>query len=338
MATAAEQLSEEYRRLNPALEKVYVIPDIARVSAQNSYLFLLYREFLEGSIPGVLLESFSFLHPRIVWRRLRGEQSLLHHHWFEFHNLRTFLNVLWKLFWLSLYRLAGGKIVWTIHNRQPHQGNHPALNRRLRRLWALLPHKVHLHCPSAGRIVGPELGIAAEKFFVVAHPPYPARLLSREEARRQLQSAYPEIGLPESAPLLMMFGYIARYKGILATVELFRQLEGRGCLLIAGPVKWGNTEYGVALRQSAAEDPRIVLIDRYIPENQVPLFLNSADYLVFNYEDILNSGGVVLAQSYRKPVIVPDMGCLQELSGEDVHKFSDQAGLRRILQGLLSPA
>lgn len=337
MATAAEQLSEAYRRLRPGLEKVYVIPDIARVSAQNSYLYLLYREFLEGRIPGVSLESFSFLHPRIVWRRLRGEQSLLHHHWFEFHNLRTLLNALWKLFWLSLYRLAGGKIVWTIHNRLPHQGHFPALNRRLRRIWARLPHQIHLHCRSAGRIAGPELGIAAEKFFVVPHPPYPARLLPREEARRQLQEAYPEITLPENGPLLLMFGYIARYKGILEAVEIFRALAGRGRLLVAGPVKWGNAEYGAALRASAAQDPRIVLIDRFIPEDHVPLFLNGADFLLFNYQDILNSGGVVLARSYRRPVIVPDMGCLQELSGEDVHKFSDRAGLRRILQGLLSP-
>lgn len=338
MATAAEQLNEAYRRLNPVLEKVYVIPDIARVSTQNGYLYLLYREFLDGGIPGISLESFSFLHPRIIWRRLRGEQSLLHHHWFEFHNLRTFLNALWKLFWLSLYRLAGGKIVWTVHNRQPHLGNYPALNRRLRRLWALLPHKVHLHCRSAGSIAGPELGIATEKFFVVAHPPYPARLLPREEARQQLQSAYPEITLPQSGPLIMMFGYIARYKGILAATELFRQLAGPGCLLIAGPVKWGNAAYGEALRQAAEKDPRIILIDRYIPEEHVPFFLNAADFLLFNYEDILNSGGVVLAQSYRRPVIVPDMGCLRELSGDDVYKFSDKAGLRRILQGLLSPA
>lgn len=171
---------------------------------------------------------------------------------------------------------------------------------------------------------------------MIAHPPYPARLLPRKEARRQLQSDYPEITLPESGPLLLMFGYIARYKGILAAAELFRQLAGRGCLLIAGPVKWGNDAYGGALRQAAEQDPRIVLIDRYIPEDHVPLFLNAADFLLFNYEDILNSGGVVLAQSYRRPVIVPDMGCLRELSGDDIYKFSDPAGLRRILEELLS--
>lgn len=277
------------------------------------------------------MKSSSFLRPAIVFRRLAGEKSLLHHHWFEFQNLRMLLNLLWKLFWVALYRLAGGKIVWTVHNRVPHSPNYRWLNRALRRLWAKIPHRIHVHCQTAIPLLVPVLGVPADKFFVVPHPRYPARTIPPARARRFLQEHYPVMKFQQEEPIFMMFGYIAQYKGILEVMEIFSR-QAAGMLIIAGTLKHGNRDYLAALQKIERSSANIHLIIEHIPEAHVPMFLCAADYLIFNYADILESGGVALGKSYHCRLIVPNRGCLRELSGKNIWKFDTGAELAQLIE------
>ncbi len=46
-----------------------------------------------------------------------------------------------------------------------------------------------------------------------------------------------------------------------------------------------------------------------------------ADCTIFNYRDVLTSGGVHLALAYKKPVIAPLSGCLKELQNNQINFF-----------------
>ncbi len=328
------RLLQEYRSLCPGVRVLYVIPDIARFSKHNPYLEFLYAPVFAAARGTVQLQSSSFLNPAIVFRRIAGEKSVLHHHWFEFQNLRMLLNLLWKLFWAALYRLAGGKIVWTVHNRVPHAPKYRWLNRALRRLWAKIPHRIHVHCQTAIPLLVPVLGVPPDKFFVVPHPQYPARLVPPFRARQWFREHYPAVTLEQAVPVFMMFGYIAEYKGILEVMEIFSR-QAAGQLIIAGALKQGNRGYLGALQKIERSAPNVHLIVAHIPEAHIPMFLGTADYLIFNYSDILESGGVMLGKSYHCRLIVPNRGCLRELSGKNVWKFDTGAELAQLIEKLV---
>lgn len=329
---AGQQLLLEYKKLCPELDRVYVIPDIEKFSRHNHYLYLLYKDFIENNeLREIRLTSFSVLSPAIVWRKLRGERSLLHHHWFEFHDLRSFLNVLWKIFWIALYKLAGGKVVWTIHNINPHEKKFRFLNKAIRRVWSKIPDKFHVHCQKAREIISPVLAISLDRFFIVAHPPYPAEIMDRQKALELLRRKYlPE--LDSSSTIFLMFGYIAEYKGILEVIEIFKNLGDSKVLLVAGPVKRNNKKYFESMANLAGRSRNILLIEKYIPEEDVAIFLNACDCALFNFSDILSSGGVELALGYHKKIIIPNKGCLEELEGEGIYKFGNRNELRNILE------
>lgn len=325
---SSEALLEIYRTLCPKVEKVYVIPDIEKMSERNSYLALLYQTFFEAR-QKVKLESSSFLHPRIVFRRLFGEKSILHHHWFEFHNLRGFLNVCWKIFWITLFKIAGGKVVWTLHNRHPHAAAFPHANYFLRKIWSKLPHKIHVHCQTAVEEMSPLLNISKERFFVVPQPDYPVTRMAAPNSRSMLKKAYPEMDITSDIPLFLMFGYIAEYKGVLKVVETFCEISQPFRLIIAGPVKWGNEAYWQKIQIAAKKSPHIYLLGDFIPDDQVHAFFGAANYVLFNFRDILNSAGVLIAKNYGKKMILPNKGCLKELSGEGIYKFENTEELRQ---------
>ena len=322
-----------YRSISPSVGKIYVIPDIEKFSRHNTYLQLLYGNLLDKNSP-VAVQSFSIVPLAIILRRLSGEQSVVHHHWFECRDFPGLLNVFWKFTILGIYRFFGGKIVWTVHNRLPHSGKWLRINRFLRKIWSKFPQKIHVHCKSAIQPVSKELGIPAHRFFVVEHPPYPAQILPADRAKTLLAEQFPNLRFSSDQRIFLMFGYIAPYKGILEVAEIFEKMNSDKVLVIAGSVKREGKEYAHALKIIADRAANIHIITAHIPETEVPLFFNAVDTVIFNYRDILQSGGVVLARSYHKTVIVPTIGCLKELTGSDVHHFENIGHLNKIISAL----
>ncbi len=326
------KLLEAYKSTCPHVQKIYVMPDIIKFSRHNQYLHLFYKEFIEGSSPAFPeLQSFSFFNPAVILRKILGEKSIVHHHWYEFGDLRTFLNLAWKTFWIIIYRALGGKLIWSVHNRYPHQEKYRKFNHFLRKRWAKLANSIHVHCHEAIGIMSPLLAVPGEKFFVIPHPEYPAQITGRQPAIEDLNAAYSAVEIGSDSKVFLMFGHISAYKGIAETASIFKSLEGKNILVIAGAVKKGEEKYYEEIRQTAKGSPNIILVNRSIPEEDVPLFFNAADYVVFNHRDVLSSGGIMLALAYRKKIICANRGCIREVSGENIFKFNSQDELADIL-------
>lgn len=325
-------LLAQYRAIQPHVSTVYITPDIHRMAASDPYPYALYSEVLDAERRGELrIHTMKVLTPALILRRLRGERSIVHHHFFEIRDLSSFINVWWKTLLLTLYRIAGGRIVWTIHNTYPHERTMLWLIRPLRKYIARVSTHLHVHCREAVRIMSDVLHLPTDKFFVIEHPLYNAIWIEQHDARQQLERRYPELRLPHDRPLVLMLGAIARYKGIEGVVDLIGQLDQPPALIVAGAVKKGNSRYAATLRRAAAEQPYTRITTSRIPDSDMPLFYNAADYILFNYTDILTSGGAAWARSYRRPIIIPRKGCLRELTGSSITAFDNTEELRSIL-------
>lgn len=337
----SEKLLNIYRALSPDIRKLYVFPHIERSSRFNQYLSLLYSGLPDAEeSPSVAVRSGSFFSPLIVLGKIFGEKSVVHHHWFECRNISSLLNALWKLTMMALYRLSGGKIVWTVHNKYPHQRKLLRINVALMYALARLAHRLLVHCGEAQRIMAGYLRVSSDKFSVVEHPDYPVISVTREAAVKYLAERYGMGDLSERRPVFLMYGYIAPYKGNTEVMEMFLSDEDiPGVLVLAGRVKPEEEEYGREVERLASSSDRIYRTGMMIPDEDVAYFFGAADYLIFNFHrDILYSGGVHTALNYNKNIIVPDAGCFRELEGENILKFKDRDQLKSVLIRVSSQA
>jgi glycosyltransferase involved in cell wall biosynthesis len=328
-----EILLKEYRDLCENVQKIYVVPLINFSFKKTSYLYLLYKNFIEEKEKYNLdIESLSiFALPKIVLSRFINRKSLLHYHWLEISDLQSLSGMIWKLFWITVFKLINGKIIWTIHNTMPHSSNYILLNRAVRKYMAHLADRLQVHCKSAVNIMSPLLNVGKDNFFIIEHPVFPVENMEKNKAVYFLNKKFFHGKILSNDKLFLMFGEIAAYKGIKEVIEIFNYLEQDKKLIIAGTVKKGNEKYYSEMLSLIKNDKQILIESKRINDEDVPVFFNSIDFVLFNFRDVLTSGSVVLALNYKKDVIIPQMGCLNEIVGKNVIKFKTQEELKNIL-------
>lgn len=322
-----QKLLQEYKNLLPSVRKVYVVPLFNLKLKESDYMYLLYKDIIEGKInSSISIESLSvFAHPKFFFKKIAGEKSLLHYNWLEVTDFKSFFGMLWKLFWITAYKLIGGRIIWTIHNKFPHNNNFKMSNKIFRRYMASIADKLHVHCNYAVEQMSRILNVGKSKFIIIEHPVYPAVIMERTEAIKLLEKKY-HLNLAENKKIFLVFGAIAKYKGIKEIIGIFKQEIRNHYLIVAGVIKKGSQKYFNELKNESAGCSNIILLGEMIPNEDLPLFFNSSDCVVFNYEEILTSGGVMTALSFGKKVIAPSIGCISEIKDENIYLFQREAG------------
>ena len=141
--------------------------------------------------------------------------------------------------------------------------------------------------------------------------PIPAAV-TRATARQRL-------GLPAAATVLLHFGLMRPYKNVPHLIRTFRAMpEPTRVLLVVGRPFDAAIEREVRDAADGASNVRLDL--RWIPPEEVQIFFAASDLVVLPYRRILNSGAVVLALTFGRPVLVPDLGAMrdqQEAFGAD---------------------
>lgn len=327
------QLIELYRSIIEDVEAVYVFPDIEGSSKYNPYLKLFYNELLSKSEKGNTIRCTSPLplFPLFIVKRIFAEKSIVHYHWLNFFNIRGFFVISWKLSLLLLYKFLGGHIVWTVHNKHLHSKKYLRINMFFRRLMAKIATKLHVHCKEAGTIMAPILQINEDKFFIVKHPMYPVVPMDFKKAREYLaKTLLPNINTTK--PLFLMYGNIGEYKGIIDIIPLITSDIGQ--LIIAGENKKVERRYLRNIESVIQDKNNICLINGFLPEEDEKFLFSAADCILFNFKEILSSGSVMLALSYKKKIVIPNIGCLKGLSGPDIYKFNTQTELKERIHAI----
>lgn len=211
---------------------------------------------------------------------------------------------------LRRLRRRGIGIVWTVHNVTHHERERAGLEIRACRRLARLAHRLIVHCEAARAEVAAAYRAPRDRIDVVPHghyiDAYPPPT-ERSEARRR-------VGLAEDDLVFLYFGQIRDYKGI---PELLRTLElddtGTATLVVAGEAK--NPQAERALRERAAENPRLRFEVGTVPDDRLAALIDACDAVVLPYRRSLTSGSAMLAGSRGRAVIAPRIGCMEEMAG-----------------------
>jgi glycosyltransferase involved in cell wall biosynthesis len=134
---------------------------------------------------------------------------------------------------------------------------------------------------------------------------------SHEEARRRL-------GIPPDQPVALFFGYVRAYKGLdLALGALARAPVADLRLWVVGEFYEDRASYEAQIRSLGLTD-RVVLVDRYVPNEELPLYFQAADLVVQPYRSATQSGIAQIAFAFGKPVIATRVGGLPEQIADGV--------------------
>jgi beta-1,4-mannosyltransferase len=273
--------------------------------ARNPYNDLLYTAIRQA---GAEVREYA------SWPLLLSHWDILHIHWPEsLLETKSWLHARWSevksLGLLDRARRRGTRIVWTVHDLKPHDLVFPTLERRF---WQAVLDRVD----GVIGLTRTGLDLAHQRFphlatrpsFVVPHGHYRGRYpneVGKAEARRRL-------GVEGGATVITYFGQIRPYKNVPRLIASVRALPAPVTLFVCGRLS-KRVDMADELANAAGADPRIRLETRFIADEDVQLFLNAADLLVFPYRDILNSGSALLGLSFDRPVLVPKLGAMGEL-------------------------
>lgn len=263
--------------------------------------------------------------------------DLLHLHWLHPWFLgQNFLATLARsrrfLAEVRAARARGTRLVWTAHNLVNHEQQHVAIDRFVTRRIGRLADAIIAHSRQAKERVAACCGLAdAERIAVIPQgnhiDDYPNEI-SRAAARAAL-------GVAEGACLFLFLGRVRPYKGVFELIDAFRaaDLPADCALHIAG--KTHDERERLRLKKRCRKAPRVVLHYGFVEVERVQVFMNAADFVVLPYRDILSSGAAILATSFGKAVVAPDIGCLREAVAADGAILYDPdaaGGLARALE------
>ena len=143
------------------------------------------------------------------------------------------------------------------------------------------------------------------------HPTYNAfkhEELSQEEARRRLS-------LSPGAKVLLFFGFVREYKGLMYLIEALPAIRERlpdTKLLVVGDFYDGKQKYLRRIEELGAAS-MVVIYDGYLPDKEVGLYFSASDLVVLPYSSATQSGIVQIAYGFGKPVVVTSVGGLPEV-------------------------
>jgi glycosyltransferase involved in cell wall biosynthesis len=284
------------------MKRVLIYPNC--YSSENSYIHHLSNMLYES----FFTDSFSLI--RKTPKHLLAYDAYLFN-WFE--GVSSLKNFFINIVFLLLLHIKKKKIIWTIHNRRPHEKNiyFPLLK------LCLCKWSTFIHILTPGTIKLLSLESYREKIVCIPHgdyfgdyPPSAFNLFERYK-------------IPKKNRILLFLGQVRPYKNLEILIKAFvgtNLAEANWTLLICG--KFLSKEYKNQIETLAQQNQNIVCDFSFIANENMNSYLTQSSFLIapYNKESSLNSGTLWMACSYSRSMILPLIPCVQDL-GEEKSTF-----------------
>jgi D-inositol-3-phosphate glycosyltransferase len=262
----------------------------------------------------------------LVGARLRRAR-IAHFHFFHVGPL--------ELFDVLAAKLLGMRVVVTAHDVQ-------SFVERLSVSWMVreayrLADRIIAQSKISRKELMTVLGVPEAKIATIPHGNYlrlVAGMPAREEARARL-------GLPSGARVLLFFGQIKVVKGLdvlLGAMPRIIREDPDTVLLVAGKVWKDDFRRYQRQIEALGMSDNVELHLRFIPDAEVANYYAAADVVVLPYRRIYQSGVLLMAMSYGKPVLVSDIEGMTEVVVDSVNGYAFAAGDAEALAERLAEA
>lgn len=272
----------------------------------NQYPHMFVSFFKTNDIETYSLKQF--LNGFKLFRKVK----IVHFNWFENilgkTNSKIALDFFARVFVLVLLKLSGKTIVWTMHNKISHDSNGAYFKSKLTAFIIKISDSIIIHSNESRNFI---LGVdpkADKKIAYINHPNYIGVYGPRLDRAK-----------PASEKLGLLFlGAVKAYKNIEFLIDLAKTFPNDIELRIVG--KPSSEQYKRSLLKKVEGLNNVDLELTFINDTEIPGYLANCDLLICPYDmrSSLNSGSVILAFSYGRSVICPEIGTIL-----DLHNIND---------------
>jgi beta-1,4-mannosyltransferase len=244
---------------------------------------------------------------------IRWKADMLHFHWLHPYMIRpstlgTVLRSTRLLIELSILKLFGQRIVWTVHNLKNHDNRHVALERWFTKRFARLPSAIIAHSQRAATEAASAFAISdPDRIYIVPYGNYVGcypNQVSRREAREKL-------GLDPEPVVFLFLGRIQPYKGVPELIREFKTVPQEFRLVVAG--RPADAEMAQTILDGIGAAQNIVFHPRFVPDEEIQFYMNACDAVVLPYRQVLTSSAAMLAISFGRACVAPRLSGMLEL-------------------------
>lgn len=233
--------------------------------------------------------------------KLFWKTKIVHLNWFE--NVDSYTRFLKKIIIVYILIICRKRILVTFHNNEPHSSKYGVLQRILLSLLIKSANKIVIHSHLSENILAKRYHINSGRIIYIPHPNYIDKYgpyqKTEERSNRKLR--------------LLFIGAIMAYKNIEYIIDIAKIHSDDIELHIAG--RAFSLEYEQVIKESVQNCDNIKVEAEFISNEKIPKLISNCDLLVLPYDlsSSLNSGTIFLAFSYKRSVIAPLIGTIQDI-------------------------
>ena len=234
------------------------------------------------------------------------------HDWYRGRNVATAI-VKQLMYREGLRRFRKRPVVWTAHNLVAHDAEDVDFEKAMiQKLIDVTDGIIVMSERSKAQLAEVYSVPASTVVKVIPHGHY----VDVYENNTDRGTSRKHLGLPQEAKIALSLGRIMPYKGLEELIVAHGEVSEPGSLLvIAGSCS--SNAYVEKLKALAAKNTTAqstIRIDAgFIDDTDLQFYFNAADFIALPFRQILNSGSLMLAMSFGKCVLAPDIGSIREV-------------------------
>jgi glycosyltransferase involved in cell wall biosynthesis len=202
-------------------------------------------------------------------------------------------------------RLGGAPVVQTLHGIVERSGRLARTRRLITRAGGCLSARTIVHTQADLALLPREL---RERTVVIAHGEYGG--LARSGGVAERGAARAALGIAADVPVTLVFGQLRADKGLGDIVQAMQRLPTLH-LLIGGHDDGGLAAVAAAL-ESAELAERVTVREGFLEMHEAAQLFAAADTVALPYRMASQSGVLLLAYGFHRPVVVYPVGGLPE--------------------------
>lgn len=253
--------------------------------------------------------------------------------WFEslYTNslLKQSIKFIVKILKLVKLRFHKKKIIWTVHNKCPHNSKYKFYSMFLMRYLAINSYKIIIHSNETKNVLSElvDYNDIKDKIIYVPHPNYIGVYDSNTPCSN---------GSLDDKINLLFIGRVQPYKNVDLLIEVFNELNlSNLTLTLAGQPS--DEDYKDYIINLIDNNPNIKTEFKFIEDDKIKDFIIQSDMLILPYDmkSSLNSGTIILAFSHKRTVLSPLIGTLKDFKNREMffsYNYVDKISHKKVLK------
>ena len=288
-------LAKGLRKKNIDVEVCGIEDDDVALYTDIKYVPIFYNYSREKN-PLAKIWSYQKSWDRLLNYCINNQMNVLHVQWYIFSPIDYIYH--------RRIQKHGIKVVSTIHDLLPF--NRKFYDRTYHKKIYQNADWVINQARANTEILLHEYGVSSNRLTYIPHGHY---MEFAEPATSRNSREY--LSIPADKSVILFFGQIKKVKGVDVLIKAMEQVVAEHpnvqCV-IAGKV-WKDD---LSVYQQLIEEKRLsdhIRLDiKYIPDEEIKYYFNAADIVALPYRQIYQSGVVLLAYAYARPVVATREG------------------------------